>query len=112
MKLLAALNVITTEGDTNRYKQDVNANTLQFDYMYNKYTTSQIKEHVDSYKTAVESRMGAGKTIQEAKLMSKEEVETLGGNIVNKTTSGCTEKTGFVNETSYWLNSPKERRRV
>ena len=70
VKLLAKLNVITTEGDSNRYKQNASANTLRFDDDSNDYETSEIKDQVDNYKSAVEGRMGAGKTIQEARLMS------------------------------------------
>ena len=111
VKLLAKINVITTEGDENRYKQDESANSLAFDSTSpysNDYATSDIKLHVEAYKTAVEGRMGAGKTIQEARLMTNEEVVALGGDIENKTTSGCTGTTAFVNETRYWLGSPDE----
>ena len=59
-------------------------------------------------KSAVEGRIGAGKTLQEARLMTKEKIVALGGDIVNLTTSGFTGTTAFVNVTNYWLGSPDE----
>ncbi len=111
VKLLAALNVITTEGNAKRYKQDASANTLAFDSTSpytNVYANSTIITEVNNYKTAVEGRMGDGKTIEAASLMTKEEVEALGGDSSNWTTSGCTGKTAFVKATNYWLGSPYE----
>lgn len=105
--LLAAMNVKTTEGE-GQYTQTSGANTLAFDDSSNDYATSDIAQQVGYYKTAVEGRMGGGKTIQEARLMTKEEVVALGGDIENGTTSGCTGTTAFVNATSYWLGSPHE----
>ena len=112
VKLLAKYNVKTESGE-GQYTQKSDANTLRFDDNSNVYyddttnpvTKAEIKTHVDSYKTALEGRMGEGKTTQEVRLMLKEEVEALGGDSDNYTTEGCP---GFINEQAYWLGSPGE----
>lgn len=112
VKLLAKYNVKTESGE-GQYTQRTDANPLRFDDESNVYyddttnpvTEAEIKTHVDAYKTALEGRMGSGKTIQEARLMLKEEVEALGGDADNITTEGCPE---FINEQAYWLGSPDE----
>ena len=100
VKLLTKYNVKTTSGE-GQYTQTSNANTLIFDYVSNDYTTSEIAKQVGYYKTALEGRMGAGKTIQEARLMTREEIDALGAS--NSYTSACPT---FVNTRKYWLNCP------
>lgn len=112
VKLLAKYNVKTESGE-GQYTQKSDAKTLRFDDNSNVYyddttnpvTKAEIKTHVDAYKTALEGRMGEGKTTQEVRLMLKEEVEALGGDSDNYTTEGCP---GFINEQAYWLGSPYE----
>lgn len=112
VKLLAKYNVKTESGE-GQYTQKSDANTLRFDDNSNVYyddttnpvTKAEIKTHVDAYKTALEGRMGEGKTTQEVRLMLKKEVEALGGDSDNYTTEGCP---GFINEQAYWLGSPFE----
>ena len=106
VKLLAKYNVKTESGE-GQYTQTASANTLAFDDDSNDYATSQIKTHVDLYKTALEGRMG--KATQEVRIMTKEEVEALGGNSSEHSTSGCP---AFINEQNYWLGSPVVEDRV
>ena len=77
VKLITALFVKTTEGE-GQYTQTSDANKLVFGASGCSYDTSNVKGHVGYYKTALESRMGAGITIKEARLMSKSEINALG----------------------------------
>ncbi|MBR3003212.1 MAG: InlB B-repeat-containing protein [Clostridia bacterium] len=105
VKLLAALNV-----DTSTNKQSSSAGALAFDSTYpytNIYADATIKGFVDSYKSALLSRWGSGKTIQEARLMTLEELNALGANVVATDYIGSTSSCPtFVNATNYWLGSP------
>lgn len=95
-----------TESGEGRYTQRADANLLWFDDDSNDYETSEIKnEHIDKYKTELEARMGEGKTTQEVRLMLNRELEALGGDFSNRTTSRCP---AFINEQNYWLGSPSE----
>ncbi|MBO4292905.1 MAG: hypothetical protein J5881_00735 [Clostridia bacterium] len=123
VKLLAKLNVITTEGDADRYKQNASANKLRFDDYSNVYyddttnpvTQAEIKTHVDAYKTAVEGRWRTAtgdntKTIQEARLMtgtnSSGEVQAiLGSALTNKRDIVYGPEGAKLN---YWLGTPSE----
>ena len=116
VKLLAKYNVKTESGE-GQYTQTTDANKLRFDDNSNDYETSEIKVHVDAYKTALEGRMGEGKTIQEARLMTGTATGSWNdSHTVWTYTSGTDEvgalidanKTEIVYETGYWLGSPKE----
>ena len=104
VKLLAKYNV-----DTNTNTQSASAGTVVFDstgttnnYNYNDENIPTIKPLVNSYVSSL------GVTVQEGRLMTLAEVEALGGDSANTTTSGCTGDSAFVNATNFWLGSPRE----
>ena len=117
VKLLAKLNVQTTPGE-GQYTQSVNANSLAFDSTSpysNVYEDSTIITEVENYKAAVEERMGAGRTIQEARLLTG----TATGNFNYQTHiwsyTSCSgeigallsaNKSNIIYGTSYWLGTP------
>ena len=109
VKLLAAMNVETDSNSANYNKQNASAGTVAFDstepYTNDYNATSNpptIKGLVDSYVSSL------GVTVQEGRLMLLAEVEALGGDSANYTTSGCTGDAAFVNATDFWLGSPYE----
>lgn len=104
VKLLAAQNV-----DTTTNKQSASAGKVAFDstnttndYNYDNANIPTIKPLVNSYVSSL------GVTVQEGRLMLLEEVEALGGDSANYTTSGCTGDAAFINATNFWLGSPYE----
>lgn len=103
VKLLAKYNVKTTTGE-GQYTQTASANTLRFDDDSKDYATSEIKSHVDAYKTVLEGKIR--KAVQEARLMTKEEVEAFGGDFSSVSTSECP---AFINEQNYWIYFPDEK---
>ena len=114
VKLLAKLCVKTTSGE-GQNTQTTSANNLRFDFDSNVYydnttnpvTESEIKKCVDDYKAAVEGRMGEGKKVEEARLMTGTDTdgelqEILGSNLENKLDIVY----GTTPKLSYWLGSP------
>ena len=67
----------------------------------NVYETSEIKPYVDAYKTKLEELNG---NISEARLITKEELETLGCDGTNNYT--CSSAPSYIYSTSYWTMSP------
>ena len=66
---------------------------------YNDYNGSIVEGYVNNYASYLE---GLGANIEEARLITKEELETLGCSSDNYTCSGAPE---FVYKTSYWSGS-------
>lgn len=85
VKLLAALNV-----DTSTNRQSSSAREVSY---------FEITSSVENYVSSL------GVTVQEGRLMTLEEVELLGGNSTNGTTSECTGNSAFVNATRFWLGT-------
>ena len=101
VKLIAEKNVETTN-----YTQSSSANTVKFDDSTFVYANSYIKELVDNYVTAIQTRIG--KEILEGRLMTVNEVNVLGGDSDNHNTSGCDGLKSFINLTNYWLGDGGE----
>lgn len=97
--LLAAKNVdITTN------KQSLSAEPVAFDSeapYSNDYDSSTIKPLVNKYVKSLKVAIVGN----EGRLMTKEEVVALGGNLPEEDTSGCTGSKAFVNATNFWLGS-------
>ena len=104
VKLISKFGVSTTPSN-GKYIQYEKTAPTRFDETEpysNDYASSTIKTHVDNYKTAVESRMGAGKKVKEARLMTCEEyavVKDYNWNVLRLPQDGS-------NNLGFWLSDP------
>ena len=73
---------------------------------YSDYAGSIVEGYVESYESVLN---GLGANIQEATLITKEELESLG---CSSTSNTCSSAPDFVKETSYWSGSAHSTSRV
>ena len=73
---------------------------------YSDYNGSIVEGYVNNYASYLE---GLGANIEEARLITKEELETLGCSSVDRTCQGAPE---FVYKTSYWSGSADDTSQV